>query len=204
MDPVLDFLSRPVTSPILPRGDTPDIVVPPPSRRDTETMSVLTQQSSQESVSIHRTAVRVPEGLLEAEKFQDGLARGPGILQYASGSQFLKYEGEFFDNQPHGQGTMTFVNGNVYVGYFSGGKMTGYGKLTYSSPNEAMHISYEGQFIDGLPDGYGTLVNAHFTYTGNFKNGIIVEETRNRSSEEATPAVSNTIRDLILNDFFDG
>ena len=41
------------------------------------------------------------------------------------------YEGDIRNNLPHGQGKMTYTNGNTFEGAFCEGKVSGYGKMTF-------------------------------------------------------------------------
>ena len=61
------------------------------------------------------------------------------------------YVGEFRNDKKHGFGTLTFSNGDVYVGEFSDGGMR-YG--TYRFANGAVYL---GEFSDGKFNGFGEL-----------------------------------------------
>ena len=47
-----------------------------------------------------------------------------------TGSDGIKYVGEFKDGEPHGQGTFTEANGSKYVGEYKDGREHGQGTLT--------------------------------------------------------------------------
>ena len=46
----------------------------------------------------------------------------------------------------HGQGTLTFADGETYTGAFRDGKANGQGTMTYAGG-----ITYSGQWKDGKP-----------------------------------------------------
>ena len=48
--------------------------------------------------------------------------------------------------QRHGQGTLTFADGETYTGAFRDGKANGQGTMTYAGG-----ITYSGQWKDGQP-----------------------------------------------------
>lgn len=84
------------------------------------------------------------------------------------------YEGELFRKDknsrelgpkiyPHGQGTMTYENGDVYTGNFTEGVHEGQGKMTYADG-----CIYEGNFRRNRPHGQGTMT---------YKNGDVYEGT---------------------------
>ncbi|TNV81076.1 hypothetical protein FGO68_gene10159 [Halteria grandinella] len=50
-------------------------------------------------------------------------------MKYANG---VSYEGEWKDNNRHGQGIMKYANGNSYQGEWKDGKQHGLGRQTYS------------------------------------------------------------------------
>jgi hypothetical protein len=48
-----------------------------------------------------------------------------GVMVYPNGD---RYEGEWTDNKPNGEGTMNYKDGNKYVGEWKSGKKTGTGR----------------------------------------------------------------------------
>jgi len=65
----------------------------------------------------------------------------------------VTYEGEVNDDgDPHGQGTMTFGNGDRYEGQYKDGKRHGQGVFEHASG-----IRYEGSWKDGGHHGEGTI-----------------------------------------------
>ena len=63
-----------------------------------------------------------------------------GTITFANGD---KYVGEYKDAKYHGQGTYTFANGNKYVGEYKDGKYHGQGTYTFDSGNK-----YVGEWKD--------------------------------------------------------
>ena len=61
-----------------------------------------------------------------------------GICKWPNGKT---YEGDFVDDQEHGQGTETLANGEEYVGGFRGGKRQGRGML--SKGDKQYDMQYE-------------------------------------------------------------
>lgn len=97
---------------------------------------------------------------------EGGRLTGSGRLTISS--KGMTYEGEFLDNQRHGQGTETWSDGRRYSGDFKNDKKEGYGE--WSLPDGT---SYTGQFLNGNFDGFGVLSKPNeYRYTGTFLNGV--------------------------------
>ena len=79
-----------------------------------------------------------------------------GTLTYPNGNEYV---GEFKDGKRNGQGTYTFANGNEYVGEFKDGNLNGKGTYTFADGSK-----YVGEFKDGKYHGQGT-----FTYASGKK-----------------------------------
>jgi len=79
----------------------------------------------------------------------------------------MSYEGSILDGRPHGKGTLTFLNGDIFVGMFKEGSFHGEGVFYYEIGD-----TYEGGFKNGFREGFGTLKYFDGTsYTGNYKAG---------------------------------
>ena len=62
----------------------------------------------------------------------DSIARAPVVSAHAAGQEKATYEGEYNDaGKRHGEGTLTWRNGDVYVGWFKNGFMEGRGTITF-------------------------------------------------------------------------
>jgi len=77
------------------------------------------------------------------------------------------YVGGLKSGLREGHGTMEWKNGNVYVGEWQRGGMTGQGKLRFADG-----AAYEGTLQAGLPQGRGTYAFANGnTFDGAWENG---------------------------------
>jgi hypothetical protein len=101
---------------------------------------------------------------------RSSLREGRGVLYKPDGEV---YEGQWYNDRPHGKGRLIMRNGDVYIGEFYEGTIHGYGKYTslegYSYEggwaNNAKHGSgrdvfsdgtvYEGEFFYGARNGHG-------------------------------------------------
>ena len=72
-----------------------------------------------------------------------------GIYTFQTG---YRYEGEFKDNKPNGQGVFTSPYGQRYQGGFKDGKLNGIGIMNYPDGRR-----YEGEYKDNKRDGYGIM-----------------------------------------------
>ena len=71
-----------------------------------------------------------------SECIEGDCKNGHGTMTYADGRPY--YLGEWKNKNPHGQGTIIYLNGDKYVGEFKDGLYDGWGILT--KPNEAPQI----------------------------------------------------------------
>ena len=55
------------------------------------------------------------------------------------------YVGDFKDGKFHGQGSYTWVNGNVYIGQWKDGAMHGQGTLTFANRDKHVGLWMHGQ-----------------------------------------------------------
>merc|ERR1712142_176735 len=77
----------------------------------------------------------------------DGTYDGQGKYVWSCGR---KYEGFFKNEQPEGEGVMTYPEGWTYEGNFKNGKFDGHGKFTWGPDNY-----FEGEFSNGEMTGTG-------------------------------------------------
>jgi len=74
-----------------------------------------------------------------------------------------KYEGEWKNDQMHGQGTYYFSNGNRYTGQWQKDNMSGLGTMVYSNNDR-----YEGEWQNGDRHGKGSY---YYYITGGVEKG---------------------------------
>ena len=109
--------------------------------------------------------------------FGDYIKEGLGSLTYPDGQ---KYVGEWKDGIQHGQGTYTFSGGSRYVGEFKDGLPNGQGTETQSDGTK-----YVGEWKNGKFNGQGTLTFPDGgKYVGEYKddkrwNGIYYDQNGN-------------------------
>ena len=78
-----------------------------------------------------------------AECVQGNCTNGKGTLTYVDGSVYV---GEFKDNKIHGQGVFTSKSGSRYQGEYKHGKMDGQGTYTYPNGKKIT-----GTWVDDSP-----------------------------------------------------
>jgi len=85
-----------------------------------------------------------------------------GTFNFSDGRNYV---GEYKDNFPHGQGTLTVPNVGQFVGEFREGNAHGKGRFSFTNGS-----SYVGEMKVDKPDGKGIWVYANGSkYTGEFK-----------------------------------
>ncbi len=142
------------------------------STSDTTTTSTSTSSVGDASIKTRKTATPKPTGLFH---FTD---------------KDCVYEGQMYDNQRHGHGTLTHSNGYIFQGEFLNGMMSGYGKWSHPRGEylEGFYSngqlngqgsrlvngeSYEGEFLNSVPHGYGVSRNSNGkSYEGDFEHGL--------------------------------
>jgi hypothetical protein len=97
-------------------------------------------------------------------------------MTYANGNRF---DGGFI-NDADIQGTLNYVNGDIYVGEVNFGMKHGQGKLMYANGN-----MYEGEFKDDQKFGSGT-----YTYATIGKNVVGFQDQENNSSLKTVSSYS--------------
>ena len=80
-----------------------------------------------------------------------------------------EYVGTFHNGRFQGKGTYRFSNGDVYKGNWVAGKMAGQGKMVYQNGNQ-----YSGEWKDGKRNGKGELVYR----SGSFYKGNWIDDER--------------------------
>jgi hypothetical protein len=90
----------------------------------------------------------MPSGSKYEGEWQNNMPNGQGTATWANGG---KYVGEFKDDTQNGQGTYTSADGAKFVGEYKDGKMYGQGTYTYADGGK-----YVGEFKDNKRNGQGT------------------------------------------------
>lgn len=102
---------------------------------------------------------RLFEGRLEA-----GRKVGQGTYVWLDGQ---RYQGEWRNDQPDGEGEWSSPKGDVYTGGFRAGKRVGQGRMVYADKTE-----YNGAWLDDRPSGQGVFKFANGdVYQGQFLAG---------------------------------
>ncbi|CAI2373583.1 unnamed protein product [Moneuplotes crassus] len=95
--------------------------------------------------------------------FYHGRATGKGVLQDLK--EDAKYKGYFKEMKPDGKCTKIHSNGSKFIGEFSNGVISGFGKYEWNDGS-----SYSGQFKFGLKEGKGKDIDSKGNiYDGQFK-----------------------------------
>lgn len=133
-----------------------------------------------------------PTGAEYVGQWKDGKRCGKGEMHHVNGDH---YSGNWEDNVPHGQGTLITASGVNYTGNWKLGRFDGRGTLTlpvgkwyqgdwvdgrrnglgvYKQwlPTDYSVIleEYQGEYVNNLRHGQGTLTNANGIYSGPFVN----------------------------------
>jgi hypothetical protein len=91
-------------------------------------------------------------------------AHGEGTLIYAKGDVFL---GEWANGVKNGQGQLTYKNGDLFQGSWVDDHANGHGTLQYHNG-----CKYEGEWKDDRRHGYGTFTDpkTQYKYEGQWHN----------------------------------
>ena len=110
----------------------------------------------------------------------DGIPQGYGSFTTTnSDGDIWTYEGEWVDGHMSGNGSTTWDNGYYEIGIYADDAMNGYGQRSYQGI-----VYYEGNIVNDLPEGQGTLYNDHgeIIFAGEFVGGFIRETADDRNA----------------------
>lgn len=83
----------------------------------------------------------------------------------------FKYEGEFKNKLPNGQGKMTYPNGDVCEGQFKDGGLDGMATVTYGTHGKSPYKFFTGEWKKNQRNGQGTMIYTNGDkYEGEWKN----------------------------------
>ena len=138
------------------RWVTPAVVSVTPRRiLATRTLSATPQPTTTARLTSTPQTANTPEAT-QAKSTVGTIALAPGFT----------YVGEIMNGMQNGQGTLTMPGGITYVGEWKDAVRSGPGTLTYPGG------SYEGEFREDLPNGFGTRILSDGTkQVGKFVNG---------------------------------
>jgi uncharacterized protein (TIGR02145 family) len=118
------------------------------------------------------------EGFEYSGSFNKGFIHGTGKFIYNKES----YDGQFTNGKRNGTGEMIFSNGVEYKGNWTNDVIEGNGRMIYGvfyQDNRKMYTGeYDGQWLKGKKNGYGTSFWDGVYYNGNWLN-----DKRNGSGE---------------------
>lgn len=126
---------------------------------------------------------RAQESVSWSGACENGRPEGQGTLtwRFVRNGQPVEetFQGQLKAGRADGLGTLTRVDGAVYVGAWSDGRPNGQGKLTTPRPDlqedtgQPRADVYNGEWRDGLPHGQGEWVSGEGdTYTGLWSEGV--------------------------------
>ena len=85
-------------------------------------------------------------------QFKNSLKHGNGTMYDSNGN--IKYEGDWINDKPEGNGKEFFEDGEYYIGQYKNGLRHGKGIEYYSNGN----IKYEGEYINDKFEGNGKYI----------------------------------------------
>lgn len=111
-----------------------------------------------------------PDVSVYTGSWKAGMRDGRGAWKNQLGS----YDGQWKEDQPHGQGRLVFENGDYYEGTFANGEYQGQGKFVFANG-----ITYLGELDRGMRHGQGRLFRANeFFYEGTWVNDALQEQDK--------------------------
>ncbi|KYQ89517.1 hypothetical protein DLAC_09465 [Tieghemostelium lacteum] len=109
--------------------------------------------------------------------FVNGYKQGKGLMTWSNGST---YNGDWIKNLKIGSGVLKTIDGEIYQAEFketlvdpSSSKTTLYGRGTYHKSDGSI---YNGEFINGIPNGTGYYLKNQIRTNGLWKDGKLIKE----------------------------
>ena len=100
-------------------------------------------------------------GDLYIGEFKDDEYHGQGTYTWINGpNRGDEYFGEFKGSILHGQGTYTYANGDKYVGEFKDDKGHGQGTFTFANGTKQVGYYMNDDFVPNICEGMGLSINS--------------------------------------------
>ena len=130
-------------------------------------LNYLSDTNCQKGIKDENGIIKYENGNYYQGEEKDCKRNGKGKEYYKNGD--VKYDGDWIDDLPEGEGKYIDIDGKYYVGQFKRGVKNGKG-AEYDKDN---NLRYEGDFINGKYEGNGKLIYANGEcYNGLFKDGL--------------------------------
>lgn len=116
--------------------------------------------------SLHGKGEYMSKAFQYQGEFKENQKHGNGVYVWENGD---RYEGEFADDRPNGKGKWSFASGDTYEGEVKAGVIVGKGTSTTKSGD-----TFDGSFVNGKPQGTGVYrFKSGDRYEGEMSNGLM-------------------------------
>jgi len=143
--------------------------------------------------------MRLSDGSVYIGWWRNGKPHGHGVFTYGKASIYSRYDGEWAQGRRHGRGELTYVSGALFVGAFRDDAQS-HGRLTF--PNG---VIYEGQWTgESFIGNKLTLIpseSAADSSSGKKKHHSDGKNPgKGKRSDELTSALAGTVTEELLLD----
>ena len=112
------------------------------------------------------TTAKTGETLRYEGQYENGTMHGFGIMQYTDG----RYEGQWLNGKRHGQGKLIYDKGGQWSGEFRDNEVWKGSGVIYTTTKDGT-TRYEGQYENGVKQGFGIMQYTDGRYEGQWLNG---------------------------------
>jgi len=98
-----------------------------------------------------------PSGSIYVGLWKDDKKHGSGTFTYKKESEYEKYQGDFFEDELHGQGLLDYKNGDKYEGSFLHNLFDGEGTMTYADGTTKSGIWKDDNYVGKSSNNYGCI-----------------------------------------------